>query len=280
MEPQTHASIQAFLLWAQRNLSASTVGCYGHDLRTFERFLLKQGRVGSILDAGPREAIEFDRTLQAKNRAYATRARARASIRSFFEFLVKQKMLTRNPMATLPTMRVPRSPAPRMETEDLLTRLMLPATDNPRGLRDRAILQLLVDTGMRISEALALNTNSFDLKKGEVRCVGQRGRVRLLKLDPKTVEALEAYAAKRDQLVKFSPQPAFFLNDRGGRLTRQGYWLQLKSFMPRGEDRQAISLRQVRHAAARTRLARGQTPAQVSQTLGYRDKSRVQQVYA
>jgi integrase/recombinase XerD len=295
-----HQDIERFLqvLEAERGFSVNTIFAYRNDLTQFLTFLGGEraddgGRGPADDDTGTVSATaqwiphihsweqltDNDLTsylLYLRSRKYAssTIARKMAAIKSFFNFLVAEGRLRGDPGARMTAPRVdkytPRSITPG-EVERLLQQ---PAKDGdsaarrPEALRDRAMLETLYATGMRVSELVALDCEDVNLLERHMRCAGRTARERQVPLRESAVEAIDHYLLQARPLLVLREENALFLNHRGNRLTRQGFWLILKSYASKAEIAD-ITPHTLRHTFATHALGRGANLREVQQLLGH-----------
>jgi integrase/recombinase XerD len=243
-------------LTAERRLSPNTLAAYRNDLRQFEEYLavrqhdpLGTGSTNGTAIAAPADPTTATREEVAgfflslredKGYSAATIARKMAAVKSLFHYLTRQGAITTNPTADLGSPEV-KKPLPRAISVDDVDRLIR-QTDKkatPEGLRDRAMMHLLYATGMRVSELVTLDLGDLDFEKSIVRCVGRGLRVRSLPVGSKAMIALRDYLERgRPQLLRpGAPTSALFLNHRGQRLTRQGFWLIMRRLPARAASR-------------------------------------------
>jgi integrase/recombinase XerD len=261
--------IDAFLthLTVERRLATNSVESYARDLRQLAEYAA--GR-GSGVEALARAALEeFARGLMAEGRSPRSVARAIACYRGFYRFLLLDGRIRINPADDL---RPPRAwkVLPRYLSVDEVDRLIAqPDVSTPRGIRDRALIELLYATGMRVSELVSLNVADVDLEEGSVCCTGKQERRRTVPLGMAATEALRAYlAGPRDAIARDTADDALFLNHRGRRLTRQGFWLILKEYAEAADVRD-ITPHTLRHSFATHALRHGYELRDVQQMLGH-----------
>ena len=296
-----HQDVERFLqvLEAERGFSVNTIFAYRNDLTQFLAFLAGEradeggrgpsgaGDVGATSATSQRiphvekweQLTDDDLTsylLYLRSRKYAssTVARKMAAIKSFFNFLIAEGQLRSDPGARMTAPRVdkytPRSITPG-EVERLLQQ---PAKDGdtaarrPEAARDRAMLETLYATGMRVSELVALDCDDVNLLERYMRCAGRTARERQVPLRDSAVEAIDYYLLQARPRLALREEDALFLNHRGNRLTRQGFWLILKSYAEKAEIAD-ITPHTLRHTFATHALGRGANLREVQQLLGH-----------
>ena len=261
----------------ERNLSPNTTSAYRTDLEQFIQFMEEKGNTSwAALDRN--EVLQFLIFLRERRYATSTLARRTAAVKSFCVFLHRQGILDADPTAELDSPRVDRSP-PRSITVTLVDELLeLPLTSSgPEAFRDKAMLEVLYATGMRVSELVALNTDDLDLESECLRCGGQH-KHRMLPVTGSSLTALEEYNdIGRPQLARGSREveSALFLNHRGKRLTRQGFWLILKRYADK-LGVQELTPHTLRHSFAAHMLANGADLRSVQTLLGHASISTTQ----
>jgi integrase/recombinase XerD len=270
--------VQEFLdyLLVEKGYSNNTIVAYRNDLQQLVNYLTTKRDMSEPLDWRKIDRdIIIDYILHLKaDREYAssTVARKSAAVKSFFHFLFQMGVITDDPTATLESPRVkkrlPRSASP----EDIEQLLKAPTGESPKALRDRALLELLYATGMRVTELISLDLDGVDLgEKPTVRCYGKGGKERVMPIHPRAVNALRVYLEKgRPQLLRGPGEKALFLNPRGQRLTRQGLWLIVKQYVEQaGLEDSEITPHTLRHSFATHLLNRGANLRNVQHLLGH-----------
>lgn len=227
--------VELFLqhLTEKRNLAANTTAAYRTDLEQFGDFL-REREVSGWLVVTHDDILAFLLFLRERRYASSTVARRAAAVKSFYSFLVIEGKISIDPTEQIDSPKVdrylPKALTPNQVDELLELPLRQPT---PERLRDKAMLELLYATGMRVSELVALNLRDLEMEAETVRCMGKGGRERTLPISASAVTALEEYLdIARSQLARGAAQKpdALFLNHRGKRLTRQGFWLILKNY--------------------------------------------------
>ena len=220
-------------LVSERNLTPNTTSAYRTDLNQFLSFMVTR-KVSDMSRAENADIMAFMLFLREKQYSNATVARRTAAVKSFYAFLVSIRAVTVDPTNTIESPKVERE-APKSLSPNQVDELMeLPQrVRSPERTRDRAMFEVLYCSGMRVSELVGLNIGDIDLSKKIIRCVGKGKKLRILPISESALTALEEYLDNAySQLVmeKQSPERTLFVNHRGGRLTRQGFWLILKQY--------------------------------------------------
>src|SRR4051812_4942376 len=234
--PALGSQLQAFLdhLTVERGLSPNTIAAYRRDLERYGRFCGANGieDAAGVDEAAARAFLAWLSTAthpgtNGEPQPYRTSSVARtlAAVRSFHRFLVAEGELDRNPAAAAARPKVPRS-LPRPLPVDETARLVeSPNGEDPASLRDRAMLETMYGAGLRVSELVGLDVDDVDLEGGSVRVIGKGSKQREVPLGTMATEAVAAYLTRgRPSLASSQSRGALFLNRRGGRLTRQGFW--------------------------------------------------------
>ena len=269
-------------LSVEKGASGNTVSAYRNDLQQFDLFIT--GLNGNGQHARDWEALErtliaeYLLSLKRKNYAEATVARKVAAIKSFFQYLQAEGMIRRNPAESLESPRVGRSlPKPLSVTEidELLEQPM--KRNTPESRRDRAMLELLYATGLRVTELVSLDVDDMNIAGPYVRCMGKGSKERTIPIHEQAAAAVVAYLDDgRAKLVKSRKESALFVNRRGERLTRQGFWLILKQYAKEANITKAVTPHTLRHSFA-THMLRGGAPLRnVQELLGHANISTTQ----
>jgi integrase/recombinase XerD len=258
-------------LATERGLARHTLAAYARDLAAFARHLLRR----AVRDAGAITATEVrahlvelsDRGLSARSQA-----RALAAIRGFLRFLVLRGVLRDDPAAQLRVRRPPGRLPQTLGTGEVGALLAQAADDDPRGLRDRALLELLYACGLRVSEAVGLRGAQLNLQAGFVTVLGKGSKERVVPLGRPARAALEEYLARdRPRLLRGRPSPFVFLGPRGRPLSRQAVWkLVRRRALAAGLGRR-ISPHTLRHTFATHLLGGGADLRIVQALLGHAD---------
>ena len=271
--------IEEFLayLLRERSLSPNTVAAYRNDLLQFDDYLqtqaIREGHSGFALSTIDRERLT-GYFLHLRDRGYsaASIARKTAAVRSFFQYLRRKGEVATDPTEGMGSPEV-KKPLPRTAREEDVRALLAfcARRDTVEGLRDLAMLRLLWATGMRVGELVMLDVSDVDLVGARVRVIGRGNRERKLPLDAATVDSLRTYLTEsRPYLVRNTPtETALVVNQRGMRLTRQGFWLVMKGIVRDAGLPRMITPHTLRHSFATLQIGEGRGLEELRQLLGH-----------
>ena len=253
----------------ERGVAHNTLVSYQHDLAMYCRHL---GRI-DLLKARTTDVSGFLRYLFNRKLKSRSAARALAAVKGLHKFLMLEKATTENPAATVDR---PRAfvPLPHfLSIEEVERLLAAPDTSTPSGLRDRAMIEVLYATGLRVSELVGLRVDGVDLQTGFVRCTGKGSKERIVPLGASAREAVDAYMRTgRPQ----HPSEFLFLTSRGGTLTRMEFWRILKGYAAKTDIKKKISPHVLRHSFATHLLDHGADLRAVQMMLGHAEISTTQ----
>jgi integrase/recombinase XerD len=275
MEEQVERFLGA--LQSERQFSQNTIAAYRNDLQQFIAWLGAPPAEDQVETIASWQALTSDHLgayllhLRTRDYAASTVARKTAALKSFSSWLQSEGIVADDLGTNLAAPRVDKYVPKAISLEDvrrLLEQPKLATPDKPESVRDFAMLSLLYDSGMRVSELVSLDVSDLDLEAWTVRCQGKAGRSRVVTLGPVASGAVSAYLDRaREQLVT-AGSDSLFVNHRGGRLTRQGFWLILKSYAERAGI-EGITPHTLRHTHAAHALARGAELSDIQKQLGH-----------
>ena len=269
--------VESFLnyMTVERGASPNTLAAYRNDLSQLTEFLQSADGLsnGHVAWEKVTERTISDYVLYLHGLGYSetTRARKIASTKSLFGFLVDEGTLEGNPTTNVSAPRIGRSLPEALTVEEVDRLLAAPGeVHTPEAIRDQAMLELLYASGMRVSEMLSLDMEDVSIETGAVRCFGKGGKERIVPIHGGASEAVSFYVEEvRPGLLGSKSTAALFLNRRGSRLTRQGFWLILKGYCKRAGLNGKITPHTLRHSFA-THLLRGGAPLRhVQELLGH-----------
>jgi integrase/recombinase XerD len=271
------AEISSFLDYArvEKGLAANSIPSYERDLRKFAEFLRNSDLA---LENTQHEHIRrFLESLYNNGLSARSAARVLAALRHFFKFLVKEGKLAHDPSHEVETPHLSHSLPKYLSLSEVEALLAQPDPSTPTGLRDRAMLELLYATGMRVSELLNVKWGDFEPELGVVRCVGKGSKERLIPVGRSALRAVETYIRQgRSAFAKRPNVPFLFLNQKGGRLSRVGFWKILSEHGRRAGIKVSLTPHMVRHSFATHLLERGADLRSIQTMLGHSDISTTQ----
>jgi integrase/recombinase XerD len=277
------------ILSRERGLSENTIAAYKNDITQFAAFVKKQvakNKFEPKWDKVNRSLIlsyVLDlKDAAEKNYAPATVARKTAAIKSFCGFLVTKGILEKDPTKGLGRDKVKKTLPKTISPVEAKKLLKQPEKrETLEAKRDKAMLELLYATGMRATELISLNVDDLNLEEGFVRCFKRGGKFRDIPIHKEAIQAAEAYLNEARNHLRSDPEEnALFLNRRGQRLTRQGFWLILKSYAKEAKIKTEITPQTLRHSIATHLLRSGKMNLkELQEFLGHANISTTQ-VYA
>lgn len=268
-------SITQFLhfLAVEKGASNNTIAAYRNDIQQFCGYSADRRNGNGWGDINRACVLEYMEELHVKRYAEATVARKVAAVKSFFGFLTAEGQIGRDPTESLSAPRVGKTlpkPITPQQVDELLEQPLRRTT--PEAKRDKAMLELLYATGMRVTELVSLNLESITVQAdgAHVRCLGKGSKERTIPIHDQAGEALAIYLNQgRSQLVRVRSERALFVNRRGERLTRQGFWLILKGYAQLAQIDAHVTPHTLRHSFATHMLKGGAPLRNVQELLGH-----------
>ena len=263
-------------LRVEKGLASNTLEAYSRDLLAFLRFLESRG-IADLSEPRAETLYEYLKVLRSRELSSRSQARSLSSLRSFFRFLQEEGLRKDNPLLPLQGPKPGRT-LPKilsgLEVENLLKQ---PRSDQPLGLRDGAMLELLYASGLRVSEIVSLTLNQLELEAGLIRAVGKGSKERLIPISSLARRRLEEYLlSARKHLLKGKASPYLFVNGRGGKLSRQGFWKILGGYCRQAGIVRKVSPHTLRHSFATHLLEGGADLRSIQTLLGHADISTTQ----
>jgi len=302
---QLNATIVSYLNYVkvEKGLAANTLAAYSRDLRKFEAFAQKRGL--DLQTVSRDHIVDFLGDLYRLGLDSHTVSRHTVSLRNFFRFALAEEAIAVDPTLNLETPKTRRTLPVYLRMEDIDRLLVQPSADTPFGLRDRAMLEVLYSTGLRVSELINLKISDMEMRMGCLRCIGKGDKERLVPTGRKALEAVKEYLEKgRPRLLRSeegaSPRggrvrsssaasaraagraagaaggPWMFVNRHGTRLSRTSVWRLLSAYGRRAGIRAPLSPHKLRHSFATHLLERGADLRSVQLMLGHADISTTQ----
>jgi integrase/recombinase XerD len=271
-------TISSFLthVRVEKGLSSNTVSAYHRDLVKFDEFAKK--RKLSLESVSRDDLVDFLAGLYRQKLESKSVARHLVTLRNFFRFAQVQELIPADPSINLESPKIRRSLPGYLRLEEVERLLAQPDAKTPLGLRDRAMLEVLYSTGLRVSELTGLRVMDMDTKVGCVRCIGKGDKERIVPVGKKALGMVDKYLrdARPKLLGKTTGSMTLFVNRRGRQLSRVGVWKILSGYGRRAGLRTALTPHMLRHSFATHLLERGADLRSVQLMLGHADISTTQ----
>lgn len=262
-------------LQVERQLSNNTLESYRRDLENYVDHLHTIQKIERLDDVKRTNILLHIEHLRESGMSSRTIARHISSIRSFHQFLLREKIANHDPSIHVEMPQIEKKLPKVLSVEEIDALIQAPDQTKPQGVRDVAMIELLYGTGMRISECIGLNIADVHLTMGFVRVFGKGGKERIVPLGKTALHACEAYLSQaRSKLQgKYPKTEAFFINQRGKRLTRQGCWKLLKQHAVVANIQKEMTPHTLRHSFATHLIENGADLRAVQEMLGHADIS-------
>ncbi len=277
MSEQDIALIERFLdaLWLERGLSENTLTAYRSDLQKLAEWLA--GESTTLHAAARHDLLRYLQKRAEQGASPRTGARLLSSIRRFYRYLLRERMINEDPSARIDAPKLGRA-LPKSLTEEEVERLLAaPDVGKPAGLRDRAMLEVLYASGLRVSELVSLTLPQVSLQQGLVKVIGKGNKERLVPLGEEALNWLERYTREaRGQLLGAIQSDVLFPGSRKTAMTRQAFWQLIKRYALVADIRKHLSPHTLRHAFATHLLNHGADLRVVQLLLGHSTLSTTQ----
>ncbi|MFS0751517.1 site-specific tyrosine recombinase XerD [Oceanobacillus sp. 1P07AA] len=261
----------------ERGLSENTLSSYKRDLTNYLQYMKDHDKTASWDKISRTDIMGFLYTLKDQGKSTATISRHISSIRSFHQFLIREQITANDPSLHIETPKKDRK-LPDILSQDEVDRLLDIDMESKLSIRNKAMLELLYATGLRVSELISLKVSDLHLTMGFVQCFGKGSKERIVPLGDTAKYYLEKYISEaRNSLIKKNRQEdALFVNQHGRRLTRQGFWKILKGLTLEAGIVKSITPHTLRHSFATHLLENGADLRMVQEMLGHADISTTQ----
>jgi integrase/recombinase XerD len=270
--------IRTFLnhIRVEKGLAENTVAAYGRDLAKFAFFAASRKLPLSRIRRD--DVVEFLGSLYKQGLDSRSVARHLVTVRNFFRYALSEKRVKEDPTLNLESPKIWKVLPSFLSVDEVDRLLAQPDASTPLGLRDKALLELLYGTGLRVSELVSIRAADLDLHSGCLRCIGKGSKERLVPVGKQAIAAVTAYLrdARPILLRGREAAPTLFLNARGKKLSRVGFWKILKQYGARAGLRKKLSPHKLRHSFATHLLERGADLRSVQMMLGHADISTTQ----
>ncbi|WP_017728162.1 site-specific tyrosine recombinase XerD [Halalkalibacterium ligniniphilum] len=273
------AHLEEFLHFQQveRGLATNTIQSYRRDLLQYMKYLSNVEGVQDWNQIERLTIVNYLYFLREQGKADTSIARTIASIRSLHQFLLREKLANQDPTVHVEIPKTAKRLPKVLSLEEVEALLDSAEGSDPFSLRNKAMLELLYATGIRVSELVTLSLTDLHLTMGFVRCVGKGNKERIIPLGQVAADALEAYLeAGRPKLIKKQQHETLFVNHHGRPLTRQGFWKILKQLVAKANIDKPLTPHTLRHSFATHLLENGADLRAVQEMLGHADISTTQ----
>ena len=272
----------------EKKVSANTLQSYARDIKQFGTYIADNAL--DITKITKTHIITYMHSMQKSGRAPSSVSRNLASVRAFYNYLMMKDVVSNNPAYNLDAPKQEKKLPKILTTEEVEKLLACPsAGDNDKCIRDKAMLELIYATGIKVSELIALELEDVDVSLGYLKCVGDSS-ARIIPLGHVAIEALKTYLDNTRDAMASKGESALFVNCNGGRLTRQGFWKLIKEYAKKAEIDKDITPHTLRHSFAAHLIENGADLASVQEMMGHKDisstqvytklaKSRIRDVY-
>jgi integrase/recombinase XerD len=261
----------------ERRLSRNTLESYERDLEQYMGFLGQHG-ITAWQDSGKAQIAAYLYEMRQLGRASATLSRTMVSVRAFYQYLLKERIIDIDPSLGMETPKIEKKLPKVLSIQEIETLLEAPLTSHAKGSRDKAMLELLYATGIRVSELISLDIGDVNLQMGYIRCMSKAGKERMIPIGSMAARCLDAYVSEMRQKLLKHPEPleALFIGHLGTRMTRQGFWKIMKHYAQATQIMKSITPHILRHSFAAHLLENGADLRSVQEMLGHADISTTQ----
>lgn len=267
------AGYEAWLV-SEKNASANTLSSYLRDIRQFLDYISSSNTKPE--SAGQQVFEQYTKHLTAQGKSTATVTRSVASLKSFYSYLQSIRLISFNPAKNITLAKTERRLPQILTSKEVDLFLEQPECNDAKGYRDKAMLELLYATGIRVSELIDLDLSNLNLSASIIRCES-RGKERMIPLYPSAVRALAEYVYHvRPQMLEQPDEQALFVNLNGRRMSRQGFWKIIKYYQEKAGIQKEITPHTLRHSFAAHLLENGADLRSIQEMLGHADISSTQ----
>ena len=278
MRQGTRASIAAFCdaIWLEDGLARNSLAAYRRDLEQLATWLAEPGRASSLESASEEDILAYIAHRHANARATSSNRRL-AVFRRYYRYLVRERTRTDDPTVRIRSARQPQRFPATISEQQVEALLAAPDPETPQGLRDRAMLEVLYATGLRVTELVELSTVEVSMVDAVVRVVGKGSKERLVPLGEEARWWLDRFLKNgREEILRGKIADAIFVTRRGGGMSRQMFWNLIRKYAVAAGIRSALSPHTLRHAFATHLLNHGADLRVVQMLLGHADISTTQ----
>lgn len=264
-------------LLVEKGSSPNTIESYHYDLVDILLWLKKERGMENLSTATRQQLIDYFAACRGKGMSPKTMSRKLSTLRTFYKYLLLDRIITKDPTANLESPKPSKYLPGVLQQSEVELLLSAPDLSTKKGIRDKAVLETLYATGMRVSELTGLNLDDIHLKFQYAKCFGKGGKERIVPLGSYAIDAINQYLEKcRPLLLKDKKNPSLFLNQRGGTLSRQSVWSMMKEYGRQVGIGDNLSPHTLRHSLAAHMLENGADLRTVQEILGHADLATTQ----
>lgn len=257
-----------------KQASSNTVSSYLRDVKQFSDWLSDLG-VSTVVDATQLNISDYLAGLEKDGRSGSTISRSLASLKNFYAYLVSSGFLEKTPVVDIHIERGEKKLPTVLSGREIELLLAQPIGTEPKGIRDKAMLEVMYATGIRVSELIDLNVDDVNLEQGTVKCSGSK-KSRIIPLYPVALRALSVYLREVRNTMVTGGENALFVNIAGSRMSRQGFWKILKHYQATAHIEKEITPHTLRHSFAVHLLENGADLNSLQELMGHSDISSTQ----
>ena len=258
-----------------KQASANTVSSYMRDIRQFADWL-RENEEADIVEATQLNISDYLSHLESDGRSAATKSRNLASLKNFYAYLVSNGFLSETPVTGIKLERGEKKLPQILTGREIELLLAQPACVDAKGIRDKAMLEVMYATGIRVTELIELDIDDVHLEQGSIKCSGAK-KTRIIPLYPAALKALTVYVREvRSAMLADPEERALFVNVAGVRMSRQGFWKILKQYQTTAHIDKEITPHTLRHSFAVHLLENGADLGSVQELMGHSDISSTQ----
>lgn len=257
-----------------KHASQNTIQSYNRDLRKMQEYFRGNG-VTDVNDVTSTSLGSYVLHLESSGMSSATVSRNIASIRSFFVFLLNRGMVNGNPTEQIKPPKVEKKAPDVLTVEEVTLLLQQPSGRTPKEIRDKAMLELLYGTGLRVSELISLKVTDLNLAMGYIECRSENGKTRIIPVEDEARAALQLYLSGTREKLAHDCE-FLFVNVKGEEMSRQGFWKLLKAYAKKAHIEKDITPHMIRHSFASHMVSNGADLHAVKEMLGHSDISTTQ----
>jgi len=268
--------IQDFVTYLEKDkgVSANTLQSYARDIKQFRDYIDLENL--NLSQISQDDIDRYMKHMQKKGKAASSVSRSLASVRALFNYLLLKGAVGKNPAGRIKTPKQEKKLPQVLTLGEIDNLLKRPNKKTPKGLRDKAMLELLYASGIKVSELISLNTDDIDLDFGYLKCVGEND-VRIVPLGKSAIKALRDYITNcRPSMVASDDEKTLFVNCGGTKMTRQGFWKLIKGYAQEAGIEKDITPHTLRHSFAAHLLENGADLASIQEMLGHKDIASTQ----